>query len=342
MEFALDKSSELSYYDQIKHQLTAALHMGGLKTKETLPTVRALARSLGVNPKTALKIYHRLHEEGLIEIKAGSGVRVSAIERKTFEQSYLASLVSMVERHLEEAQRMRFSPSRYLQLLQELLHPGKRRETSCVMLECNTEQIRLFAGEIQSHLGITAHPLLISDLHAMNRATLSLLHRASFFITTDFHWDEVVRLAKQFHRTPLKIRLNPEFITTLIQCARKGGILMVVSNLDFIPNFRIALRDLGYQSILNRIHTVLVSDERRLHAVAAQVKHVYLSPLVDPRILRQLPAHVRRMPFSQHLSPESLNSLRSSVLIHFLRHVVPPASVAARDRAAAPRLEQSL
>src|SRR5487761_2779548 len=103
MEFFLDKLSELPYYDQIKNQLTAALHMGELKNRQRLPTVRRLARSLGLNPKTVLKIYHRLQKEGLIEIRVGSGVQVSAIERNNYEQSYFSSVVSMVNRHIEDA-----------------------------------------------------------------------------------------------------------------------------------------------------------------------------------------------------------------------------------------------
>ncbi len=318
MQFSLDKSRELPFYDQIKHQLTAALHMGELKTGHRLPTVRALARALQINPKTTLKIYHRLEQEGLIEIRVGSGVRVGAADKKQFEYSYFSSLVAMVNRHLDDARRLQFSPEDYLNLLQELVDHRKRRRISCLVVECNTEQIRLFASEIASRTGVTTHPVLVTDLLSNNRRAASLLSKASFLITTDFHWDDVKRIAKQHQKVPLKIRLKPEFISTLIQCARKGGILMIVSNLDFFDNFRSALRDLGYQAVLPRIHAVLESDKDSLERWFRHVKHVYLSPLCDASLSRRIPAHIRRIGFQEQLSLESLDSLRMSMLTYLL------------------------
>lgn len=327
MQFSLDKSSKLPYYDQIKSQLTAALHMGSLSYHEQLPTVRALARLLGVNPKTVLKIYHQLQMEGLVEVRLGSGVQVGAIERKRFERSYYASVVTMLERHLEEAGRMQFSENDYLDLLRQVIDPKKRREINCLVVECNTEQIRLFATEISTRIGITAHPVLIDDLKAHGPRAASLLSKASFLVTTDFHWEDVERIALLHRKIPLKIRLRPEFLTTLIHCARKGGILMVVSNLDYYSKFRAALRDLGYESALKHIHAVLASDQQHLVSMLPLVKHVYVSPLCGAGVLDLLPRSVRRVEFMEHLSVESLNSLRTAIFIRHLQKVLPRPSV---------------
>ncbi|MFI5173896.1 MAG: GntR family transcriptional regulator [Terriglobia bacterium] len=324
MQFSLDKSSKLPFYDQIKNQLTAALHMGGLKHHQRLPTIRALARVLEVNPKTILKIYHQLQMEGLVEVRLGSGVQVGAIERTHFERSYYASVVTMVERHLHEAGLMQFSETDYLSLLHELIDEKRRREINCLVVECNTEQIRLFASEISARIGITAHPVLIDALMAPARPVAQLLSKASFLITTDFHWEEVERVALRHHKIPLKIRLKPEFLTTLIHCARKGGILMVVSNMDYFSKFRAALRDLGYESVLKDIHAVLASDQPRLGPMLSFVKHVYVSPLCDARVLDRVPSTIRRVHFPEYLSVESLNSLRTAIFVRHLQRVLPP------------------
>lgn len=326
VQFALDKSSKVPFHDQIKHQFAAALHMGGLKSHSQLPTIREMAHTLAVNPKTILKIYHRLQDEGLIEIRAGSGVRVSGAVRKNFDQNYFISLVSMAQRHIEEARRLQVSPENYLKLLEDLLHGKDRRQSICLVVECNTEQIRLFAAEIGSRLGITAHPVMIGDLLKPTRRTASLLQEADFLVTTDFHWDQVERLAHQYQKVPLKIRLTPEFLQTLIQCARKGGILMIVSNLDFFANFRSALRDLGYHSILSHIHAVLASDDRRRATLQRRVKYVYLSPLCDPSILKRLPPDLEVVRFSKHVSSESLDFLRMAMHIQRLQKILSPHS----------------
>jgi hypothetical protein len=291
-----------------------------------------LALALGVNPKTVLKIYHQLQREGLVEVHQGSGVRVGAIARTSFEHSYYASVVSMVERHLEEARRMQFSAGDYLALLQEFNNERKRREISCLVIECNTEQIQLFASEISTRVGITAHPVLVDDVISPRRRVASLLSKATALVTTDFHWEEVERVARRHQKIPLKIRLKPEFLSTLILCARKGGILMVVSNLDYFPKFRAALRDLGYESLLKQFHAVLDSDARRLHALLPLVKHVYVSPLCDSQALDGLPANIHQVHFSEHLSRESLIHLRTAMLIHHLQKITPPTSLQAAAR----------
>ncbi|MBZ5536139.1 MAG: GntR family transcriptional regulator [Acidobacteriia bacterium] len=335
MQFSLDKSSKLPYYDQIKNQLTAALHMGSLSYHEQLPTVRALARVVGVNPKTILKIYHQLQTEGLVEVRLGSGVQVGAIERTRFERSYYASVVSMMERHLEEAGRMQFSEHDYLDLLRQVIDPKKRREITCLVVECNTEQIRLFAAEISKRIGITAHPVLMDQLKAHGPRVASLLSKASFLVTTDFHWEDVERIALLHHKIPLKIRLRPEFLTTLIQGARKGGVLMVVSNLDYYSKFRAALRDLGFESALKHIHAVLASDHQHFDSMLSLVKHVYVSPLCGAGVPGRFPPTIRRIDFPEHLSVESLNSLRTAIFIRHLQRVLPRPSLRPGTRPAA-------
>lgn len=318
MQFAIDKKSKQPFYDQIKSQLTAALHMGGLGS-DRLPAVRAMARMAGVNPKTILKIYHRLQEEGLIEVRKGSGVRVGTLERKNFEQSYYVSLLSMMERHLEEARRMQFSPARYLQLLEETADESRRRRIHGVVVECNTEQIHLFAKEIQDHVGLTTHPVMIQDLKSRPRSVAKALAAAAFLITTDFHWDDITRFAREHGKVPVKIRLKPEFIRSIIHSARKGGLAMVVSNLDFFQNFRSALRNLGHESVIGRVHAVLFSDSRKLAAALGHVKYAYVSPLCPAGLLQQIPRRVEILQFDRHLSDESLETLRQAVLTYQLQ-----------------------
>lgn len=332
MEFFLDKSSELPYYDQIKNQLTAALHMGELKNRHRLPTVRLLARSLGLNPKTVLKIYHRLQKEGLLEIRVGSGVQVAAIERNNYEQSYFSSIVSMVNRHVEEARRFQFAPENYVALLQQLINPRKRQEISCLVVECNTEQIRLFAAEISAHTGATTYPLLVNDLLSNGRRARALLARAAFLITTDFHWKEVEPVAKWHHKIPLKVRLKPEFVSTLIECARKGNVLMVVSNLDFFANFRAALRNLGYQALLGRIHAVLDTEAARLSAMLARARYVYVSPLCASPLPTPLPRQIHRIQFQEHLSSESLHSISTALMTHHVYTLLPATALLATHK----------
>lgn len=333
--FTLDKSSKIPFYEQIKYQCDAALHVGSLKARSRMPTVREMARILDVNAKTVLKIYHRLQEDGLIEIRVGSGVQVTGASRD-YLQNYLCSVVSMAERHMAEAKRLQISPLRYLDLLHEFIEGKQRRRSTCLVVECNTEQIRLFSREIETHLEVKCHPVLLEDLERMTRQVEALLHEASFLITTDFHWGAVARIAHQHQKTPLRIRLSPKFVSSLIECAQRGGIVMIVSSLDFFPNFQRSFRQLGHQHALAHVFAALPSDRRRLAKIFKEVKHAYISPLCARESLLPLPPWVALMPSQTHVCSDSLDTLRGSMLVHFLQRAqegnkpLRPASTTSR------------
>ena len=57
LRFNLDKSSELSYFDQIKGQLLSAIYCGKINEGDRLPSMRELADDLSVNYKTIRRVY---------------------------------------------------------------------------------------------------------------------------------------------------------------------------------------------------------------------------------------------------------------------------------------------
>ena len=63
-EFRLDGSA--SVYEQIYNEISRLISVGALKADERLPSVRDVAKSLGVNPNTVQKSYAMLERGGLI------------------------------------------------------------------------------------------------------------------------------------------------------------------------------------------------------------------------------------------------------------------------------------
>lgn len=70
--------SPLPIYQQIVMQVRQAVATGAIKTGEMLPSVRALAEELVINPNTVAKAYNELSHEGLVEPLAGRGLMISA------------------------------------------------------------------------------------------------------------------------------------------------------------------------------------------------------------------------------------------------------------------------
>lgn len=76
-------------YEQVKDGLRHLVVTGAIQTGDRLPSVRALASSLAINPNTIQRAYNELEAEGYIYSVAGKGSFVSgtadadAVRRET-------------------------------------------------------------------------------------------------------------------------------------------------------------------------------------------------------------------------------------------------------------------
>lgn len=73
MLFSLDYRSRLPIYEQLYQNITRLAALGALTSNEQLPSVRALAQELGVNPNTVQKAYQLLERDGIIYSVPGKG-----------------------------------------------------------------------------------------------------------------------------------------------------------------------------------------------------------------------------------------------------------------------------
>jgi DNA-binding transcriptional regulator YhcF (GntR family) len=60
--------------ERLRTRVLTALHTGRLAPGDRLRSVREVARELDVDPRTAMELYHRLADEGLVEVRPRSGV----------------------------------------------------------------------------------------------------------------------------------------------------------------------------------------------------------------------------------------------------------------------------
>ncbi len=84
--FNINTGSNTPIYQQITHQVHHAVTTGKLAVGEQLPSVRALAEDLVVNPNTVARAYSDLMREGLLESRAGRGVFITP-KRKIYSRA---------------------------------------------------------------------------------------------------------------------------------------------------------------------------------------------------------------------------------------------------------------
>lgn len=88
----IDSRSPTPIYAQIADRVRVAVASGELTAGDPLPSVRALATRLRVNPATVVQAYRDLEKEGLVEMRQGAGTYVSHVtsERRARDRASAA------------------------------------------------------------------------------------------------------------------------------------------------------------------------------------------------------------------------------------------------------------
>lgn len=89
--FSLDYKSRLPIYEQLYKSITRMAALGGIEKNEQLPSVRALAQELGVNPNTVQKTYQMLERDGIIYTVPGKGSFIAQDTSALLQQRELAA-----------------------------------------------------------------------------------------------------------------------------------------------------------------------------------------------------------------------------------------------------------
>ena len=77
LDIVITTGSTAPIYRQIADQICRAIAMGELVPGEQIPSVRALAEQLVINPNTVARTYADLIREGALEAQKGKGVFVA-------------------------------------------------------------------------------------------------------------------------------------------------------------------------------------------------------------------------------------------------------------------------
>jgi GntR family transcriptional regulator len=94
--FQLDLHSGVPAYRQIIDQVRGGIASGLLTAGHQLPTVRALAVDLAINPNTVVRAYRELEFGGLLETQQGTGTFISAQKMKRADAERERQLAQIV------------------------------------------------------------------------------------------------------------------------------------------------------------------------------------------------------------------------------------------------------
>jgi len=111
--YALDKSSALPLYSQLKQQIVADIDSGRLKTGELMPSESDFIAALGISRPTVRQALGDLVAEGYVQKQRGRG---SFVSHPSIQGQFLAKLQTFDE----EMRQQRLTPSTKVVTLQEI------------------------------------------------------------------------------------------------------------------------------------------------------------------------------------------------------------------------------
>jgi GntR family transcriptional regulator len=117
----LDRHSGVPVYRQIQDQLRFLVASGVLATGAELPSTRALAAELGLNPMTVSKAYALLEREGVLERRPGLALVVRKRTANATESARRAELAAELRSAVFAAEKLGFSPAEAVALFREML-----------------------------------------------------------------------------------------------------------------------------------------------------------------------------------------------------------------------------
>src|SRR5947207_15447745 len=118
---AIATGSPVPIYRQIADQIGRAIATGQLTAGEQMPSVRALAEQLVINPNTVARTYADLIRDGVLEAQQGKGVFVARRRTVYTKTERLRRIEASLQAFVSEGVQLGFTPEELREALDRKL-----------------------------------------------------------------------------------------------------------------------------------------------------------------------------------------------------------------------------
>ena len=119
MRLRLDHHSGEPIYRQIVEQIKYLAASNEIASGEKLPSIRALAKELKINPRTVVRAYEELQNAGLVVMRQGQGVFLREKRTTTPSAKRQRLIGEMARRMLSEAARLGAGGDEVINIVQQ-------------------------------------------------------------------------------------------------------------------------------------------------------------------------------------------------------------------------------
>ncbi len=116
LKIIISNQSELPIYAQIREQILN----GQIKEGEVLPSIRSMAKDLGVSVITTTRAYSDLEQEGFIATMQGKGSVVLSKDNNMLKEQFLMRIEQGIETAVESAKQIGMTKNEIQQILESV------------------------------------------------------------------------------------------------------------------------------------------------------------------------------------------------------------------------------
>jgi GntR family transcriptional regulator len=219
VDFVLNRRGGVPLHDQLLAQLEIKILGGAISPGQRLPSVRALARRLGLHANTVSGAYRELEKAGHVELRRGAGVFVRQGSPASVEEA--RGLDDIVRLALCSAYRKGFSAPEVRAAVERWLRtaPAER----LVIVDPREETLAILAEEVKGKLGVSASGCTLEAV-----ARDPELVRGALVLAFPYHAAKVARLVQGASIETIHVGPSPEN-EDVIRALPEGALAVVVS-----------------------------------------------------------------------------------------------------------------
>ena len=119
MQIRIAADDGVPIYLQVVHQVKHLVASGRLAPGDEMPSIRALAEQLTVNPNTVARAYLELEHAGMVTKRNGTGTYVSEVRSPLLQRERIKILACRADALLTEARQLDVDLAEVIKLLRE-------------------------------------------------------------------------------------------------------------------------------------------------------------------------------------------------------------------------------
>jgi DNA-binding transcriptional regulator YhcF (GntR family) len=319
VKWFIDKNSKIPLYLQLKGLITHYISTGVLNENQRLPTVKQMAKELGINFETVRKAYKDLEKEGLLSAQRGTGTFASGHTPGNLINTPLYSEVQpmdLLRISIEKIVKKGIVAAEIRTLMENTLNEVLLQNSKQLLLftECNRLQIREISEVLKNDLKLNVQPVLLNELRLhveqLRRDKVKLLA----VVTTGFHVNEVRHMLSD-------LPINVDFVITNMSTSTRRTI----SSMDKKVRFGLICRDPVQMhffkdlvkeelAIETEMPSCVISEQSKVQELMRSVDVLLVSPPVYDEVKAMASPDAKIFNVLDRVDPVSLSVLRQRLL----------------------------